>query len=326
MGMSASQARMLSLTSRLSDLEYQAQSISNSKIRLADRSEQASENYEDALNKQKLTVMSSDSSTYVDASAYNLTTYGAVSSTDKQRFLKDASGRVIVTTGVGNSYDNSQNKNSTSYQLKQEYPALEDYLRSNDALGYATEQEAQDAGLNYDAKAVTYYTNMYNGLEGFLNSLGYTSNPDNADQTLSNDDGAVSAYTNVFNQIAKNGYDAVGDANMKDSEWLYSQLNAGNIFLSEWDDNGGTDGKGDWVNVSWSSGDVTLKTDSDSTQTAKAEAEYNTAMAQIQSQDKKYDLQLKEIDTEHSAIQTEIDSVKKVIDKNIERSFKTFNA
>ena len=36
------------------------------------------------------------------------------------------------------------------------------------------------------------------------------------------------------------------------------------------------------------------------------------------------DLELKQIETQHKAIETEYDSVKKVIDKNIEVSYKIF--
>ena len=43
MGLSASQARMLSLTARLSDLELRAQTIENAKIRLSDESAAASQ-------------------------------------------------------------------------------------------------------------------------------------------------------------------------------------------------------------------------------------------------------------------------------------------
>ena len=57
-----------------------------------------------------------------------------------------------------------------------------------------------------------------------------------------------------------------------------------------------------------------------------AELKYKLITERLAAQDKIYDLQLKNIDTEHNACQTEIDSVKKVIDKNIERSFKIFDA
>lgn len=319
MGMSASQARMLSLTTRLSDLEYSAQSVSNSKVRLADKSEEASQNYQIALDKEKLTVMSADSSTYIDANAYNLTTYQAVSSSDKQRFLSDNSGRVIVTSKVGKNYDDSQNAGSESALLKATYSTLTAYLKSPAALGYSTEAEATAAGKTYDANQVAYFTNKYTGLESFMNKAGYTSNPSNVNPALTKDPGATNYYSNIFNEIAKNGYNAPGDDNMQDSEWLYTQLSAGNLFLSEYDRAGVLE------QVSFSSGDASLQTKNDNTEIAKAEAEYKTTMAEIQVKDNRFDLQLKTIDTEHSAIQTEIDSVKKVIDKNIERSFKIFN-
>ncbi len=57
-----------------------------------------------------------------------------------------------------------------------------------------------------------------------------------------------------------------------------------------------------------------------------AEAIFNQKAASIEHSDKIYDLSLNNINTEHTAIQTEIDSVKKVIDKNIERSYKIFDA
>jgi hypothetical protein len=47
-------------------------------------------------------------------------------------------------------------------------------------------------------------------------------------------------------------------------------------------------------------------------------------IAAIQSVDKALELQLRRVDTQHDAVQTEIDAVKKVIGKNIESSFKTF--
>lgn len=323
MGLSASQARLLALTSRLSDLELQAQTISNAKLRLADASSATSEAYEDALNKQKITVWSgvnsSGNSTYVDATAYNLTMYGAIQSVDKQRFLRDSSGRMIVSEDVGASFDASQNQGSQAYKLQQQYATVDDYLQAT--LGYSTETGAVAAGKDYDADAVTYYTNVYIGFEEFLNGIGYTSDSDfNTDSTLKQDDGATSQYANIFNEIAENGYNAVSNQNMTSEEWLYAQLNSGNIYLAEYD----KDNK--LQDVSWSSGDTSITTQSDETDTAKAEAEYQASMDQIEAKDKRYDLQLKNIDTEHSAIQTEMDSVQKVIDKNIERSFKVFDA
>ena len=54
--------------------------------------------------------------------------------------------------------------------------------------------------------------------------------------------------------------------------------------------------------------------------------EINAKIEIIQVQDKNLELKLKQLDTEQNAIQTEMDAVKKVISKNVESSFKTFNA
>ena len=56
----------------------------------------------------------------------------------------------------------------------------------------------------------------------------------------------------------------------------------------------------------------------------KAEAEYNKAMEEIQAKDKRYELDQKKIDTEYNACLQEEESIKTVLNKNIERSFKTF--
>ena len=45
----------------------------------------------------------------------------------------------------------------------------------------------------------------------------------------------------------------------------------------------------------------------------------------LEQKDNKFDLELRKLDTEHSALQTEYDSIKNVIDKNVESSFKTFS-
>ena len=54
--------------------------------------------------------------------------------------------------------------------------------------------------------------------------------------------------------------------------------------------------------------------------------EINAKIEIIQVQDKNLELKLKQLDTEQNAISTEMDAVKKVISKNVESSFKTFNA
>lgn len=56
----------------------------------------------------------------------------------------------------------------------------------------------------------------------------------------------------------------------------------------------------------------------------KAMNDINAQMSIIQSEDKKLELKLKDLDTQQEAINTELDSLKKVVDKDIEQSFKAF--
>lgn len=62
----------------------------------------------------------------------------------------------------------------------------------------------------------------------------------------------------------------------------------------------------------------------DKTQYDQKVQNVNSKIQIIQVQDKNLELKLKQLDTD--AIQTEMEAVKKVISKNVESSFKTFNA
>lgn len=51
----------------------------------------------------------------------------------------------------------------------------------------------------------------------------------------------------------------------------------------------------------------------------------NATTAHVQNQDRSLELKMKQLDTEHNALQTEIESVQKVLQNNLEHSFKTFS-
>lgn len=55
-------------------------------------------------------------------------------------------------------------------------------------------------------------------------------------------------------------------------------------------------------------------------------ADINAKTEQIQEQDRTLELRLKQLDTEQTALQTEMEAVQKVIEKNIESTFKTFES
>ena len=75
MGLSASQARFLNLTARMHDIEYKAQNLEAQKLQMANESTQVYQEYENALNKQKVQfkqIGSDGSANYIDASLQTL--------------------------------------------------------------------------------------------------------------------------------------------------------------------------------------------------------------------------------------------------------------
>lgn len=62
----------------------------------------------------------------------------------------------------------------------------------------------------------------------------------------------------------------------------------------------------------------------DKTDDAEAQSLYDERVSRFQRADKLLECQLKKLETEHNALQTEIESVQKVIKDNVEASFKTF--
>ena len=75
MGMSASQARLLTITARLADNELRSQTINNAKMRLSTQSAQASDNYINALNDANMMFSNYD---LTGTSQSQLLTYNAL--------------------------------------------------------------------------------------------------------------------------------------------------------------------------------------------------------------------------------------------------------
>ena len=77
MGMAASQARLLSLTSRLHDIELKAQNIQSQKIALATQKDELYQDYCDALDATVIkTACNSPTGTYfIDANFSTLCTF-----------------------------------------------------------------------------------------------------------------------------------------------------------------------------------------------------------------------------------------------------------
>ena len=107
MGMAAGQARLLSITARLTDNELRSQTITNSKLRLADKSSEASQEYMDALNSTQLmfsTYNDNGELSYQSLTANTLLTY---SDLKNQYSLVNSSGQIMLNGSDIKKYEAS---------------------------------------------------------------------------------------------------------------------------------------------------------------------------------------------------------------------------
>lgn len=132
---------------------------------------------------------------------------------------------------------------------------------------------------------------------------------------IGNADAKAQWLTNLFNRMQK-GYKVLENGLAKSQEWLEYAFESGLVSMEQ------VDLSYNWVSMDYKScSNIYEETDNSST-VSKAEAKYNRAMNDIKQKDGMFDLQLKNIDTEHSALQTEYDVIKEVMKKNIERTMK----
>ena len=107
MGMAASQARLLTITARIHDVEYQAQSIQNAKVQLATQSDQVYQEYLDALDATTLTIKDYDKN-IITANFNNLWGKNAVE-TGNSYALFSSKGALIVSDEEKEAYDAFKN-------------------------------------------------------------------------------------------------------------------------------------------------------------------------------------------------------------------------
>ena len=132
---------------------------------------------------------------------------------------------------------------------------------------------------------------------------------------VGNADAKAQWLTNLFNRMQK-GYKVLENGLAKSQEWLEYAFESGLVSMEQ------VDLSQNWVSMDYKSCSNIYEETDNSSAVSKAEAKYNRAMNDIKQKDSMFDLQLKHIDTEHSALQTEYDVIKGVMNKNIERTMK----
>lgn len=368
MGMSASQARLLSITARLTDNENSGQSLSYAKQRLADETEQINAEYNAALEATKLTVLTGyngSTANYTDISYGLMTGYDTVAC-GKQYVITDTKGKVLVTKELAKAFESGNGSyneflaalgytqcdidtEDTDTANQKVHEAWDKYLKavglsfyddehgdenpnvtygytsfSNEAFdGYATYTiNGQVKALNYEG-TTKEQRELYDYAVALTEAVNNKNSSSNRLQTPAKDmevANKLSYYKNIFNKMASAGYytEANEADTIKDNKWFEQQLKEGKLLLQYYS---ATDR--DFKSTSLSEDDA-IQEVSDERQIAMVEAKYTQDTAALENKDQKIDLELKKLDSEHNALQTEYDSVKNVIDKNVENSFKTF--
>jgi len=155
MGMAASQARLLSITARLSNNEQEQQSVAYSKQRLAEDSNQINQNYLDALSKTKyqvLTGYNATEATYADLTYNQITGLNSVA-TGKQYIVKDKKGQVLVTSAVAKAYENNNgdfNRFLRDLGYTQSDVNVRDYAGTTEAIHEAWDRYLASVGKSID--------------------------------------------------------------------------------------------------------------------------------------------------------------------------------
>ncbi len=377
MGMAAGQARLLSITARLTDNENMGQSLSFAKQRLADETEQVNAKYNAALSATKLTVLTGFNGSvanYSDISYGLMTGYNTVGC-GKQYVVANAKGETLVTKKLAEAFEAGNGDlnvflEKLGYSIsdidvnaedagQKVHEAWDKYLKS---VGKSFEDEEHGDGtvapeITYNAGNTTfigsYATYSYGGMQHIINyegttkeqrelydyAMAITANLAKGDafglQTVQDDPenaGLVQYYRNIFNEMSQHGYYTEANevdtlANTKSSykgkvmkaSWFEQQLKEGKLFLKAYSAT-----ERDFIQTTLSDDDAIQEVE-DERMIALVESEYNQDIAALEKKDQRIDLELKKLDTEHNALQSEYDSVKGVVDKNVEKTFSMFS-
>lgn len=343
MGMAASQARYLSLTARKTNVEYEGQQVNQERTALANQSA--------GLFNQMLSL---DVPTPPSASDFSKTQYVFVDNSTSQSYTIDSIYKNPVADENGDyKYTISAYKKSTEIisnrtEIKSSGTGTNRYTIAEDSQNpgvYTIQIGNNTAKTLIKPQQYTALTSKFQqadnktneGGDGITDESYFFKFVDGNTEYYIPAAGADESFEDLMARGMASGslamYSAEGSAR--------SDYNTYNDAVLE----PAGDGTGRFKSVTFTNENGDLITCSLTQQTIQDDEAYDAAMetysakkaiyektvsdinAQttiIQQQDKTLELHLDQLDTEQQAIQTEMDAVKKVIDKNIEETFKTF--
>lgn len=292
MGLAASQGRYLCLTARMSDLVYEGQQISQQRLALAQETSEAANEYNDALSNKVMqaNILDENGEKQSVQLTYEIITSKDIFAGLGMRIV-DLDGNVVVPK---KAYTLEVTSGEGEEATTQKYSSSTEFITAH--MQNLTKDEANEMGSWNLDKLVAYYQENYPDSTLTLNLVS------NVDETLKN---ANEKF--LF------------DENCTDPAYLQKMISSGQWLIQQAEPLS----EEGWKEMTWQ-GSSRISEVNDTTDDAAAEAKYEAAMQEIQKKDKILELRLENIQTEESAIETELDSIKDVIGKNIEDSFGTF--
>ena len=174
-----------------------------------------------------------------------------------------------------------------------------------------------------DKEKAQWYTNLWYRMNGNddpakIHIKEYTNELDEVSYY-----NALDFYAREKNTSAKN-YVILDSKLVQSKEWLYDALKEGIITMERinYSNSSKTKELG-WESIIYTNATDITETD-DEEKVARAEVEYESVMETIDTKDKKFQMELKQLDAEHHALLTEYESVRAAMEKNVDRSFKAF--
>jgi len=310
MGLAASQARFLGLTARKSNTEYEGQQVNQQRTALANESASL---YSQLTN---LSVPTPPDITNYYTTEYSFT-YGGTNYTMASLPKRSESGYYVSLAHIGTQYS---------------------YKKADDVTIPATIDPTfsavnENGAANYPKLGSSNYTVLMNQIMNDNNgNAGYSK------------ESLAQAQFQSFTQNNMT-YFLIKDTNNEKGYQIYQDTSSDVVLYSDYTDADikySNTGDLESISIPGLTGNekVAVSTTSVADDSAYDEAmntykkeysEYEKIMAQInaktevlQQQDKTLELRLNQLDTEQNAISTEMDAVQKVIEKNVESTFKTF--
>lgn len=194
MGMAASQARLLSITSRLTNNEFRSQTITNSKLRLAEKSQEASAEYMEALNSEKLVYgvyNDNGGKTYTPLTANTILSYADLKN---QYSIVDATGKILLNSSDIKKYQTSVDMADFLYKCginKVDNPKYAEKLKDIFGESYEELFDADNFDINSDAELNKWPDNLQaitnSGISTLKNLLNLSNEELLARDVLNND-------------------------------------------------------------------------------------------------------------------------------------------